>query len=314
MSPRARFRYGHVRIEDARAVRGITLPPPSSGGGQGHGIGQGVGGGRDGGVGQGRGGGRGHGVTTGASLPPGLLSSAVTLFAAKPAFVPAAALAPYKQTVLASRPTGYWTLDETSGTTAFDSSGNGFDATLNAVPTLNVAPLITVRKAMTFNGSTQAGQTARQVFLPAFSGHISLEAWVKTVTAGGMILCADDSSFVRFFQWAVGTTVVELVLFSGGVGTTLDFNINVRDNVRHHLLTTYDGSVAHLYVDGVEVGTGLAAVNKLDNGSGTFATCIAKRNSGGSDSSFYTGTLDECAVYERVLTQADATAHWLAGK
>lgn len=223
----------------------------------------------------------------------------------------------YSSVVLASGPTGYWKLNEVGGAaTAVDSSGNGFDATLSAVPTEGVTGLVTVGTAMTFNGSTQAGLTGRQVFLPAKNGHISLEAWIKTVSGNlQMILCADNTGFTRYFQFRMETTgVISAVLFSGGVGTSFTFSSAVNDGAVRHLLFSYDGATGHLYNNAVEDGTGIAGVSKLESGgNGTFATAIAKRSDGGGDGFFFTGTIDEPAVYENVLTQADATAHYQAG-
>ena len=43
----------------------------------------------------------------------------------------------YDTEILADSPVGYWKLNETSGTTAYDSSGNGNNGTLHGGITLN---------------------------------------------------------------------------------------------------------------------------------------------------------------------------------
>src|SRR5579859_2909840 len=59
-------------------------------------------------------------------------------------------------TILADAPTAFYTMQETFGTTAHDSSGNGFDATITGGVTLGqTGPSSdTGYKSMTFNGST----------------------------------------------------------------------------------------------------------------------------------------------------------------
>lgn len=57
----------------------------------------------------------------------------------------------YADRVLALSPIAYWKLDETSGTTAFDSSGNGYDGTYSGV-TLNAATAPDGSPAPAFDG------------------------------------------------------------------------------------------------------------------------------------------------------------------
>jgi hypothetical protein len=54
-----------------------------------------------------------------------------------PMLLPATAGADYRAAVMADTPSGYWRLDETSGTAAADASGNGNAGTYAGGVTLN---------------------------------------------------------------------------------------------------------------------------------------------------------------------------------
>jgi hypothetical protein len=61
----------------------------------------------------------------------------------------------YNQTMSAS-PLGYWPLNETSGTTAVDASGNGYDMTYTGSPTLDQTPIFNVSsRSVDFSGTSQ---------------------------------------------------------------------------------------------------------------------------------------------------------------
>jgi hypothetical protein len=92
----------------------------------------------------------------------------------------------YSQLVLQDSPLGYWLLDEASGSTASDSSGNSRNGTYYNSPTLHATgPGATnLPYATTFNGSNQkvvTGDYAAFAFQPSASW--SLEHWVKTSTS-----------------------------------------------------------------------------------------------------------------------------------
>lgn len=64
---------------------------------------------------------------------------------------------PYSQAVLADSPLGFWRLDETPGAVAYDSSGNGNNATITGGVTLNQSGALVCdpsEGAMVFDGST----------------------------------------------------------------------------------------------------------------------------------------------------------------
>jgi len=218
----------------------------------------------------------------------------------------------YQSVVLADNPAGFWRLDETSGATAADSSGNGTTLNYAGTFTVNQAPLITAGRAALLNSGTARKLTSTAIFNA--NGKVTLEAWVKTTTAvNGEIICSDDTTGSRYFQWIIdGAGHMTVTLFDTAVGTHARTGaIAVNDNLRHHLVATYDGATIRLYVDGAEDGTGTAAVFTLATANSNI--CIGERFSGGADSNFLVGTFDEVAIYTSALSAARVLAHYNAG-
>src|SRR5262249_53557695 len=94
--------------------------------------------------------------------------------------------------ILADGPLGYWRLDETSGTTAFDSSPNGYNGTFFGNVTLGVAGALLPDdhdSAARFGGG---GAQADVPFHPEFNlpNGFTIEAWAKPEATSGFHLIA----------------------------------------------------------------------------------------------------------------------------
>jgi hypothetical protein len=86
----------------------------------------------------------------------------------------------YAAAVLADSPSGYWRLEETTGTNLADASGNGRDATATGTFTLNqTGATATTQKATRFN--TGSGQIADATW-HRMNVSFTLECWVKIAT------------------------------------------------------------------------------------------------------------------------------------
>ena len=93
----------------------------------------------------------------------------------------------YSSEVLTDSPLLYWRFEETSGTSAADSSGNGKTGTYVSSPTLGATGLISDGVAVGLNGSGQ------YVYGPASetttsTTQFSAEAWFKTTSSSAMLV------------------------------------------------------------------------------------------------------------------------------
>ncbi len=214
----------------------------------------------------------------------------------------------YRDAVLASMPTSYYRLDEPSGTAAVDSVGM-VDAAYQAPNTRQVPSLVggdgNTALSIDFDGGVLrpgpvdvTGTTLELLFEPLdfnndIAGIFYDEEYLKSgfrigaTQLGGVILWTNESGGTR----SADRTLVGPVL----LGTA------------HHVAITFAPSIATIYVDGRATFSGdpgmVAPTRDLRIGQldGMRSKCI----------------IDEAAVYPRVLSAAEITAHvdaWKAGK
>jgi hypothetical protein len=218
----------------------------------------------------------------------------------------AGAAANYSSEVLADSPLGYWRLGESVGSVASDSSGNSRNGTYVG-PGLGAAGAIDGDSdtAATVDGNDYVNLPVGAGLNPAL---VSAEAWVRTTASSyqlilrsrghgyGLQMGAGLPSFFAF------PNSVEIVVASG---TT-----PVNDGEWHHLVGTFDTSVARVYVDGVLAGSAIANTP----GNVYYQTSGITIGRDGSNPDFYfLGTLDEVALYGAALSPARVLAHYEAG-
>jgi hypothetical protein len=215
----------------------------------------------------------------------------------------------YSSAVLADGPAGYWRLGETSGTTAGDSAGpnpgqyrNG--ATLAAPSLLTSDP---GNAAVSLDGVDDHVSVADA---PAVSptDRLSVEAWVKpdALPASGSFASVVTKQNAYSLQFDGST--LEWTLFVGGTPFRTRAPAGaVTAGARHHVVGTYDGTWARLYVDGSE-----AAVHSL-SGAVDSTTHPLTLGAWSATDEFLDGTLDEVAVYGTALPATRVQAHHNAG-
>lgn len=227
----------------------------------------------------------------------------------------------YKDTVLADSPTGFWLLNETSGTTATDLTTNANNLTYRNSPTLNVSTGLTgITKGITLNGTTQDVKSANEVatFNTNNNSNWSAELWFKTNTtsvnqtffsvrdstgAGGSVLFAIIANYVT-----AGTLGV-FTLDSAANNLVISHAGSYNDNVWHQAtVTAASGGALTLYVDGVSKAS--TSTTRYNNSQSR--TIYLGSNYGTIQ--FYTGSIAAGSIYNTTLSGTRVTAHYDAGK
>jgi hypothetical protein len=224
----------------------------------------------------------------------------------------------YSGAILNDAPNIYYRLDESSGTTAADSSGNGRNATYAASGvTLGVAGAIVndTDTAITLNGTTGSVQETSGGGVLNGNTNRSVEAWFKTTTATDMPIVAYGSPGFpsQYFGVYVNGTAIEV---QTGAGTIITFpgSAALNNGAWHHLVVTYDSGALpgtlKVYIDGANFGTQTPA-NPLSTTPDPAGLEVGKDNK--ATPAFFNGSLDEVAVYATVLATTQVSNHYKAG-
>lgn len=182
--------------------------------------------------------------------PSRLLILLITLSAISVA-TPARALT-YSQRVLAIRPAslmGYWSLNETSGTTAADSSGNGNNGTYQGT-TLNGIIHPDGLSAPLFDGINDWVTIPHTTTLNP-SGQLTISVWVnatETTYWRGIVAKTDGATWSTGYGiFLLDTGVINAYLTGYGDGINANYSIL---SSWVHLAYTNDGSTQRLYQNG----------------------------------------------------------------
>jgi len=203
---------------------------------------------------------------------------------------------------------GYWKLDETSGSAA-DSTANGNTLSVYNASENNSGKIGT---CYGFNGTTSYITPTPDSSLFAYTNNISASYWFKTkVNLVDMITMCN-------WDWATGSGWIFYIGSDNAIAFEAHdpaqtptnaqaqvYGISSSDGNWHNVVGTFDGNYAKLYVDGTLQSTStLWGHNIAYTSSNRFR--IGADNGNATN---FNGYLDEIGVWNRALTQADVT--WL---
>jgi len=223
------------------------------------------------------------------------------LLAALTALIPASASAATSLGAL-------WHLDESSGTTAVDTSGNANHGTINGADRTSGR----FGRALRFDGIDDSVFIAPSTTLESTA--VTVESWVRGSTSPG--------AFKHIIsQGAYRCEVASYGLSTGGNGGLAFYVSNGSDDelaisplappviwngAWHHVAGTYDGTTVRLFVDGVEVGAGTAATIPIGYGLPNPASQLGAF--GGGCLLNWAGDLDEPRIWGRALSATELAA------
>jgi concanavalin A-like lectin/glucanase superfamily protein len=226
---------------------------------------------------------------------------------------------PYVTTVLADAPTAYHRLGESSGTVAYDTSGNNFLAAISAsgvTYAVQGAILNDPNTALTLNGSTGFVDGAAGAS-PAGFAAITLEAWINLAnvsfgTTPRIISCDNTGTThngVDFFVQANGAGLT-VVIGNGTVATTFSASYQFQAGVYYHVAATWSNSTNMLlYVN----GTQLSGSGSRSGTIGTPAQDMTIGKNPATGTNFLPGTVDEVAWYPAQLSATRILKHYTVG-
>jgi endoglucanase len=210
-------------------------------------------------------------------------------------------------------------LDESSGTTASDASGNnrhgllegGFSFDSSSVPGKSAT-------ALQFDGAGDVSIQDADAFSPS-QNNISLSIWIKppdNLPDGTFTIVSktDDAKWeweLRLSKNSSGILPQLLTYTLDGHGSAGSVSANqyIPPNTWSHIVATLDyGNTMKIYIDGTLRGT---AASQATMGNGTAELRLATRN----HTNYFTGALDDFRLYSALLSEtAIQTIHDSAGQ
>lgn len=223
----------------------------------------------------------------------------------------------YPGAVLADRPAAYWRLNETNGPNALDTWSSHDGALMGRV-------LLSRPGAMPNDADTAAGFNALtpgyvevpfapELNAPAFT----VECWARVTGGQGTYRSVVSSRSVSplggYMLYAGGDNRWQF--FTGPAAGDLSawqvtWGPPIADGQWTHLAATFDGALQTFYVDGALVAR--QALRVTPNGSRPLR--LGAGATEGAGDFYFTGEVDEVAVYDRALTPARIQAHFAAAQ
>lgn len=206
-------------------------------------------------------------------------------------------------TVASSNLVGWWKLDETSGTVALDSSGQGNDGTY-IVSSDNLGVDGIISKALDIDTSTSYVSISNS---NDPTDQLSVSVWVNLDRHKNWSHFV-DRGWIATNNWLVYAPSSGLPTFSiydGASQTTAQSSTAMSLNTWYHIVATYDGSNMRIYVNGDLQDTTAISIT-LNTGP------IRLSNTGAS--AYLDGKIDDARLYNKTLTASEVRALYDQGQ
>lgn len=201
---------------------------------------------------------------------------------------------------------GWWKMDETGGTIAYDSSGNGRNATVSGG---------TFTTGYLSNALYLAGGTNNASFTSVDAAQTTVTAWVYADGNGGSsyprILVTPGCYLTFRFDGSVNNNALDFATTTTADGTTVNGEWlappnSIGTGQWYHVAVSYDKSsvtnVSALYVNGVKLSLTTLTSPAVAPPSYAGTTCIGNRLALDRG---WDGLIDDLRIYNRLLSDAE---------
>ncbi|MEM3396043.1 MAG: fibronectin type III domain-containing protein [Thermoplasmata archaeon] len=202
---------------------------------------------------------------------------------------------------------GIWDFNEASSSIVHDLSGNNNNGTISGATWTEGV----FGSALEFDGTDDIVSVPKSASL-SITSQITLECWIKPVIP---YYSYYPSIITSQYDWdrpelVGGSPGSKHYTFEGELANGNRFSIagpDLQNGVWYHIVGTYDGLSAKLYINGSLVG--------IHNVTGVLKTPTGDLRFGDRDSGYmhaYPGIIDEVAIYSRALNGSEIMEHYLA--
>ena len=211
-----------------------------------------------------------------------------------------------------------------SGSTTWrDLSGNSNNGTLTNGPTFTSAN----GGGIVFDGTDDYIITALNV-TPTLNitSQITLETWLLSTSLAnsshgdGIMSKGFSSDFnsgvyeTLFTQGSGVNAPVFRIRIGASTPTYNPTNIPINLNQIYHFVSTYNGSIMRIYINGIESGTGVSTSGNIETNTEQLAIGVRYTHRGGPADSFFSGNIYSNRIYNRALTATEIAQNFNATK
>jgi hypothetical protein len=228
------------------------------------------------------------------------------------------ALLGFEQEVLDDTPYAYWRFNEASGSTANDDSGNNRDGVYNNSPTLGVTGMGGAGSddAVGFDGSNDYMNSDISGFGSKMLNSTFEAVFMRKSSSIGYLFGILNNANVTAVQFSIDDNQSIFYLRDSDYTSTSEWKIpssqlSIPRNEYVHLMIAIDGdnSEVNIFLNGD------LSASKALSGDYTFSDFqydfpVGGRNVRGTNQDFLNADIDEFALYDKALTQADAQRHY----
>lgn len=213
---------------------------------------------------------------------------------------------------LADNVAGQWDLNEGTGSSASDSSGNNNTGTITGATWQTVKTSCVSGYCLNFDGSDDFVDCVAGSSLVNITGAITIDFWFNTNT-----LTLPNNHRMIFEGNAAGNSYISLYgnnlacpflsLSIGGTQRTLNSNLVPLINTWYHVVGTWDTDKMRIYVNGVLKGTSISYTGVLNMAGAKY---IGKYVAAGYN---FSGKIDEVRVYDKAASISQIKQNYYSG-
>ena len=195
---------------------------------------------------------------------------------------------------------GHWTLDEDSGSTVYDRSGNGLDGTIGTLTLPAASTTGKIGQSIDFNADPEHIDLGSSATLNP--NDITIATWVKPDgTWNGTIVRAGSTRYIMDIEAASPDS---FRCYGGNGNLLIQYpTTSFPFDKWYHIACTFTNNEGKLYVNGTELGSDTSGTYP----AGTFGDVyIGNRPS--TINRHFDGEIDDVRIYNRVLSQKEIRA------
>jgi hypothetical protein len=182
------------------------------------------------------------------------------------------------------------------GTIVFDGTDDYVITALNVTPTLNITSQITLE---TWLLSTSLANSSHGdgIMSKGLSSDFNSGVYETLLTQGSGVN-------TPFFRIRIGASTP----------TYNPTNIPINLNQIYHVVSTYNGSIMRIYINGLESGTGLSTSGNIETNTEQLTIGVRYIHRGGGTDSFFSGNIYSNKIYNRALSADEIAQNFNATK